>query len=159
MPETTSSDKQSVLRAFGAEVVLARADVAADDPGGYIGRARALAAELGAFLPDQFENPANPGSHFGVDGARDAARLRRRARRLRRVRRQRRHSGRNGAVPPRKNPRLARHRRRARSRRSCAGDHGGTVVEGVLDDLERLLAARRDPGRSRGGSRPRGASP
>jgi cystathionine beta-synthase len=134
MPQTTSSDKQCVLRAFGAEIVLARADVAGDDPEGYIGRARTLATELGAYLPDQFENPANPASHFGATGPeilRDcegqmdalvacvgsggtlggtARFLRERVPRLRVV----------GAVP---------------EPTGCAGDHGGTVVEGVLDDL------------------------
>ncbi len=63
VPETTSTDKLSVLRAFGAEVVKARADVDADHPEGYIGKAEALVKELGGFMPDQFENPANPGSH------------------------------------------------------------------------------------------------
>jgi cystathionine beta-synthase len=134
MPQTTSSDKQCVLRAFGADIVLARADVASDDPEGYIGRARSLASELGAFMPDQFENPANPDSHFGATGPeilRDcggridafvacigsggtlggtARYLREKLPGLRVV----------GAVP---------------EPTGCAGDHGGTVVEGVLDDL------------------------
>jgi cysteine synthase len=52
LPETTSSDKRAVLRAFGAEVILARADVEPCDPEGYIGRAERLAKELGAFNPD-----------------------------------------------------------------------------------------------------------
>jgi cystathionine beta-synthase len=68
LPETTSSDKRAVLRAFGAEIVLARADVAASDPEGYIGRAESLAKELGAFNPDQFENRANPDAHFATTG-------------------------------------------------------------------------------------------
>jgi len=63
VPETTSKDKLSVLRAFGAEVVTARADVEAGAPEGYIGKAEAIAKELGAFMPDQFENPANPNAH------------------------------------------------------------------------------------------------
>ncbi len=63
VPETTSTDKLSVLRAFGAEVITARADVDADDAEGYIGKAARLAEELSAYLPDQFENPANPGAH------------------------------------------------------------------------------------------------
>jgi cysteine synthase len=63
VPETTSTDKLSVLRAFGAEVVTARADVDADDPEGYIGKAERLAKEKHAFMPDQFENPANPRAH------------------------------------------------------------------------------------------------
>src|SRR5215813_13735971 len=64
LPENTSMDKRAVLAAFGAEVVLARADVEPSDPQGYIGRAETLAKELGAFAPDQFENPANPEAHF-----------------------------------------------------------------------------------------------
>jgi cystathionine beta-synthase len=68
MPETTSRDKQSVLRAFGASIVLARDDVPTDGPEGYIGRARSLAKELGAYLPDQFDNPANPEAHFATTG-------------------------------------------------------------------------------------------
>jgi len=63
VPETTSTDKLAVLRAFGAEVVMARADVEADDPEGYIGMAERVARERGGFMPDQFENPANPGAH------------------------------------------------------------------------------------------------
>ena len=63
VPETTSTDKLGVLRAFGAEVVTARADVDADDAEGYIGKAARLATELAAFMPDQFENPANPRAH------------------------------------------------------------------------------------------------
>ena len=86
LPETTSSDKQAVLRAFGAEVVHARADVEPDDACGYIGRAEALARQLGAYLPDQFENPANPAAALRLDRTRDPARLRRPARRVRRVR-------------------------------------------------------------------------
>ncbi len=64
VPETTSTDKLSVLRAFGAEVVTARVDVEADEPEGYIGKAESLAKERGGFMPDQFENPANPGAHM-----------------------------------------------------------------------------------------------
>src|SRR6202041_3192437 len=68
LPETTSTDKRSVLKAFGAEIVLARGDVEPSDPEGYIGRADRLAKEMGAFNPDQFENRANPGSHYATTG-------------------------------------------------------------------------------------------
>jgi cystathionine beta-synthase len=68
LPETTSTDKRSVLRAFGAEMVLARGDVEPTDPEGYIGRAERLAKELGAFNPDQFENRANPAAHYATTG-------------------------------------------------------------------------------------------
>jgi cysteine synthase len=63
VPETTSTDKLSVLRAFGAEVLTARVDVDADHAEGYIGKAESLARELPGYMPDQFENPANPGTH------------------------------------------------------------------------------------------------
>ena len=68
LPEGTSREKRAVLRAFGAEIVLARADVEPSDPEGYIGKAEKLAKELGAFNPDQFENPANPGAHYDSTG-------------------------------------------------------------------------------------------
>lgn len=68
VPQNTSRDKQSVLRAFGADVVQARSDVEPSDPAGYIGRAEALASELGAFMPDQFVNPANPHAHYESTG-------------------------------------------------------------------------------------------
>ena len=63
VPESTSKEKIAVLGAFGAEVVTARADVDADSPDGYIGKAAIIAKERGGFMPDQFENPANPGVH------------------------------------------------------------------------------------------------
>ena len=63
-------ERQAVgaARARRARWCIARADVEADDPEGYIGRAAAVARELGAFMPDQFENPANPGAHFASTG-------------------------------------------------------------------------------------------
>lgn len=64
VPETTSQDKIRVLRALGAETVLARTDVDAEHAEGFIGRAAALARELGAFAPDQFGNPANAAAHY-----------------------------------------------------------------------------------------------
>jgi cystathionine beta-synthase len=68
LPDCVSGDKRSVLLALGATIVLARADVEPSHPEGYIGRAEALAKELGAFCPDQFENPANPDAHFRTTG-------------------------------------------------------------------------------------------
>jgi cystathionine beta-synthase len=68
LPETTSREKRAVLGAFGAEVVIARADVEPSDAEGYIGKAERLAKEIGAFNPDQFENPANPAAHYASTG-------------------------------------------------------------------------------------------
>jgi cysteine synthase len=61
MPETVSTERRVVLRRLGAEVVLS--------PGvgrmtGAIARAEEIAAETpGAWIPQQFENPANPAIH------------------------------------------------------------------------------------------------
>jgi cystathionine beta-synthase len=68
LPETVSMDKRAVLDALGAETVLTPVDVEPSDPEGYIGKAESLARELGAFCPDQFENPANPATHYQTTG-------------------------------------------------------------------------------------------
>jgi len=61
MPETMSAERRSLLRAYGAELVLTPG---AEGMNGAIDRARELAARTaGAFLPQQFENPANPEAH------------------------------------------------------------------------------------------------
>ena len=61
MPETMSLERQRLLRAYGAELVLTEG---AKGMQGAIDRAEALAAELpGSFLPGQFTNPANPQAH------------------------------------------------------------------------------------------------
>lgn len=133
LPVSTSKDKQLVLRALGAEIVHARGDVEPSEPEGYIGKASLLAKELGAFNPDQFENPANPDAHFASTGPEIVADcngrldafvacvgsggtlggtarfLRERVPGLRVV----------GAAPDEK---------------ACAGAHG-TVVEGIVEDV------------------------
>ena len=61
MPEGVSEERQQLLRAYGAEVVLTSAY---DGMQGTIDRAEALRAELDeVFMPRQFENPANPAIH------------------------------------------------------------------------------------------------
>jgi cystathionine beta-synthase len=134
LPETTSTDKQSVLKAFGAQVVLARGDVDPSGPEGYIGRAERLAKELGAFNPDQFENNANPAAHYATTGPEILAQcagkldafvacvgsggtlggtsrfLREKVPGIRIV----------GAAP---------------DRDGCAGQFGGTLVEGIVEDV------------------------
>ena len=61
MPETMSLERQRLLRAYGAELVLTEG---AKGMQGAIDRAEALAAELpGSFIPGQFINPANPLAH------------------------------------------------------------------------------------------------
>ena len=61
MPETMSVERRNLLRAYGAELVLTPG---AEGMKGAIARAAQLAAETpGAFVPQQFENPANPEVH------------------------------------------------------------------------------------------------
>ncbi|NIA06266.1 MAG: cysteine synthase A [Actinobacteria bacterium] len=61
MPESMSEERRKVLRAFGAEVVLTRAE---EGMHGAIEKAEQLLAETpGSFMPQQFDNPANPDIH------------------------------------------------------------------------------------------------
>ncbi|WP_028451788.1 cysteine synthase A [Chitinilyticum aquatile] len=61
MPESMSKERRALLRGYGAELILTPA---ADGMGGAIAKARALVEENpNYFLPQQFENPANPEIH------------------------------------------------------------------------------------------------
>lgn len=62
MPEDMSTSRRQILRAYGAEVVLTPAQ---EGMAGAVERAERILEETdGAFMPSQFENPANPRSHF-----------------------------------------------------------------------------------------------
>lgn len=62
MPETMSLERRVLLRMLGAEIVLTPG---AEGMPGAIRKANELAAQIGetAFIPQQFENPANPEAH------------------------------------------------------------------------------------------------
>ena len=61
MPETMSKERRAILRAYGAELVLTPGP---EGMGGAIGRAKELASENPDwFMPQQFDNPANPKVH------------------------------------------------------------------------------------------------
>ncbi len=61
MPDTMSVERRALLRAYGAEVVLTPG---AEGMTGAIARARELAeGDPRYFIPQQFENPANPEVH------------------------------------------------------------------------------------------------
>ena len=61
MPDSMSRERRAVLRAFGVDLILTPA---AEGMAGAIAAARALAASDGRyFIPQQFENPANPAIH------------------------------------------------------------------------------------------------
>ncbi|ADU28364.1 cysteine synthase A [Evansella cellulosilytica] len=65
MPETMSLERRNLLRAYGAELVLTPGP---DGMGGAIQKARELQREHGYFMPQQFENEANPKIHRETTG-------------------------------------------------------------------------------------------
>jgi cystathionine beta-synthase len=68
-PDKVSEDKQNVLRAFGAEVVVCPTAVAPEDPRSYYNVSDRLAREIpGAWKPNQYVNPNNPLSHYESTG-------------------------------------------------------------------------------------------
>lgn len=69
MPDKMSREKIDLLRAYGAEVVVAPTDVPPDSPQSYYRVADRLTAEIpGAFQPNQYRNPANPQAHYDSTG-------------------------------------------------------------------------------------------
>ncbi|MEU8216028.1 cystathionine beta-synthase [Micromonospora taraxaci] len=68
-PDKVSQDKQDVLRAYGAEVVVCPTAVAPEDPRSYYNVSDRLTREIpGAWKPNQYSNPANPRSHYETTG-------------------------------------------------------------------------------------------
>lgn len=68
-PDKVSQDKQDVLRAYGAEVVVCPTAVAPADPRSYYNVSDRLAQEIpGAWKPNQYAHPANPRSHYETTG-------------------------------------------------------------------------------------------
>jgi cysteine synthase A len=66
MPETMSVERRSLLKAFGAEIVLTPG---ADGMSGAVAKAEELLAEYpDSFIPQQFNNAANPGIHEKTTG-------------------------------------------------------------------------------------------
>ncbi|MEC2073583.1 cysteine synthase A [Alkalihalophilus marmarensis] len=65
MPETMSMERRNLLRAYGAELVLTPGP---EGMGGAIRKATELAKENGYFMPQQFENDANPKIHRETTG-------------------------------------------------------------------------------------------
>lgn len=63
IPDKMSREKISHLRAMGADVRITRSDVPKGHPAYYQDLAATIAAELGAYYINQFENPANPDAH------------------------------------------------------------------------------------------------
>lgn len=66
MPETMSVERQNLLKAYGAEIVLTDGKKGMK---GAIEKAEELAAHYpNSFIPGQFDNPANPLAHFRTTG-------------------------------------------------------------------------------------------
>lgn len=68
-PDKVSEDKQNVLRAYGAEVVVCPTAVPPDHPDSYYSVSNRLVEEIeGAWKPDQYSNPNGPASHYETTG-------------------------------------------------------------------------------------------
>jgi cystathionine beta-synthase len=68
-PDKVSEDKQNVLRAYGAEVVVCPTAVPPDHPDSYYSVSNRLVDEIdGAWKPDQYSNPMGPASHYETTG-------------------------------------------------------------------------------------------
>lgn len=66
MPDSMSVERQKLMRAYGAEVVLTPGSLGMT---GAIAKAEELAASIpGSFIPGQFVNPANAQAHFDTTG-------------------------------------------------------------------------------------------
>ena len=69
MADKQSKEKQDLLKAYGAEVVVCPTDVEPDDPRSYYSVADRLTREIpNAYRPDQYSNPANPHAHVHSTG-------------------------------------------------------------------------------------------
>jgi len=69
MPDKMSQEKISLLRAYGAEVVISPTAVEPESPDSYYSVSDRLAEEIpGGFKPDQYSNMANPQAHFETTG-------------------------------------------------------------------------------------------
>ena len=60
MPASMSLERRALLEAYGVEILLTEPDRSME---GAIEAARRVVEERGAFMPEQFSNPANPGVH------------------------------------------------------------------------------------------------
>ena len=69
MADKQSAEKQALLRAYGAQVVLCPTNVAPESPESYYSVAARLARDIpGAFKPDQYWNAENPTAHERTTG-------------------------------------------------------------------------------------------
>lgn len=65
LPDSMSEERKKTLKAYGAQLEYTPGHLRMQAA---IPRAKELAAELNAFMPNQFENPANPNYHYRITG-------------------------------------------------------------------------------------------
>ncbi len=65
LPDSMSEERKRTLRAYGAELEFTPGHLRMQ---GAIPRAQEITADLGAWMPNQFENPANPRIHYQSTG-------------------------------------------------------------------------------------------
>lgn len=66
MPDTMSAERRAMLSAYGAKLVLTPG---AQGMQGAVDKAKELSNSIpGSFIPDQFQNPANPQAHYRTTG-------------------------------------------------------------------------------------------
>jgi cystathionine beta-synthase len=69
MPDKMSEEKRSLLRAYGARVIVTPTNVSPNSAEHYIKVAERLARETpNSFMPNQYVNPANPMAHYKTTG-------------------------------------------------------------------------------------------
>jgi cystathionine beta-synthase len=69
MSDKQSKEKQDILRAVGAEVIVCPTNVAPDDPRSYYSVARKLNAEIpNSLYPNQYDNLSNSAAHYETTG-------------------------------------------------------------------------------------------
>jgi len=69
MPDKISEEKRATLRAYGAKVVITPTGLAPDDPQSHYSVAKRIVDETpGAYLTNQYHNPANSDAHYRITG-------------------------------------------------------------------------------------------
>jgi cystathionine beta-synthase len=69
MPDKMSEEKRSILRAYGAKVVVTPSDVSPESAEHYTKVAERLAKETPhSYMPNQYQNQANPEAHYRTTG-------------------------------------------------------------------------------------------
>jgi len=69
MPDKVSEEKRALLRAYGAKIVVAPTDLPPSSPEHYVNVAKRLKRETPrSYMPNQYENLANPKAHYATTG-------------------------------------------------------------------------------------------